>query len=49
VDWHKRDDVRAKLRLLVKKVLQRYGYPPDVAKMEADNVLKQSELLAQSL
>jgi type I restriction enzyme R subunit len=49
VDWHKRDDVRAKLRLLVKKVLQRYGYPPDVAKMEADNVLKQSELLAMEL
>jgi type I restriction enzyme R subunit len=46
VDWHKRDDVRAKLRLMVKKVLMRYGYPPDVAKMEADNVLEQSELLA---
>lgn len=49
VDWHKRDDVRAKLRLLVKKVLQRYGYPPDVARMEADNVLEQGELLAAVL
>ena len=46
VDWHKRDDVKAKLRLLVKKVLMRYGYPPDLAKMEADRVLEQSDLLA---
>ncbi|MDF1882898.1 type I restriction endonuclease subunit R [Sulfurimonas sp. SAG-AH-194-C21] len=46
VDWEKRDDVKAKLRLLVKKVLMRYGYPPDMAKLEADKVLEQSELLA---
>lgn len=49
VDWSKRDDVRAKLRLTVKKILMRYGYPPDVAKMEADKVLAQSELLADVL
>lgn len=46
VDWSKRDDVRAKLRLTVKKILMRYGYPPDVAKMEADRVIAQSENLA---
>jgi len=49
VDWSKRDDVRAKLRLTVKKILMRYGYPPDVAKMEADKVLEQSWLLADDL
>lgn len=49
VDWNKRDDVKAKLRLLVKKVLMRYGYPPDLAKLEADKVLEQSELLASEL
>ncbi|MEA3498304.1 MAG: DUF3387 domain-containing protein, partial [Campylobacterota bacterium] len=49
VDWEKRDDVKAKLRLLVKKVLMRYGYPPDMAKLEADKVLEQSELLASGL
>jgi len=49
VDWNKRADVKAKLRLLVKKVLMKYGYPPDVAKMEADRVLEQSELLASEL
>ena len=46
VDWNKRSDVKAKLRLLVKKVLIKYGYPPDVARLEADRVLEQSELLA---
>ena len=46
VDWSKRDDVRAKLRLTVKKILMRYGYPPDLAKLEADRVLEQSENLA---
>lgn len=46
VDWSKRDDVRAKLRLTVKKILMRYGYPPDLAKLEADRVLAQGESLA---
>ncbi len=49
VDREKKDDVRAKLRLTVKKILMRYGYPPDLAKMEADKVLEQSELLASEL
>jgi type I restriction enzyme R subunit len=47
--WGKRDDVKAKLRLLVKKVLMRYVYPPDMAKLEADKVLEQSELFASEL
>lgn len=49
VDWDKRDDVKAKLRLTVKKILMRYGYPPDLARIEADRVLEQSELLATEL
>jgi len=47
VDWSKRSDVRAKLRLTVRKILMRYGYPPDLARLEADKVLEQSELLAE--
>jgi type I restriction enzyme R subunit len=49
VDWEKREDVRAKLRLTVKKILMRYGYPPDLARIEADRVLEQGELLASEL
>jgi len=47
VDWSKRDDVRAKLRLTVRKILMRYGYPPDLARIEADRVIAQSENLAE--
>ncbi|MDQ7003741.1 MAG: type I restriction endonuclease subunit R [Ghiorsea sp.] len=49
VDWNKRDDVKAKLRLMVKKLLKRYGYPPNLIKMAADRVLEQSDLLASEL
>jgi len=49
VDWSKRSDVRAKLRLTVRKILIKYGYPPDLARLEADRVLEQSELLAEEL
>ena len=49
VDWSRRSDVRAKLRLTVRKILIRYGYPPDLARMEADKVLEQSEALAEVL
>ncbi|MBU2905124.1 type I restriction endonuclease subunit R [Arenibacter algicola] len=48
VDWSKRSDVRAKLRVTVRKILMRYGYPPDLARMEADRVLEQSEVLANA-
>ena len=48
-DWSKRSDVRAKLRLTVRKILVKYGNPPDLAKMEADRVIEQSELLAETL
>ena len=47
VDWSKRDDVRAKLRLTVKKILIRYGYPPDLARLEAEKVITQGESLAE--
>ena len=35
-------------KLTVRKTLIRYGYPPDLARMEADRVIEQSELLAES-
>jgi len=47
VDWSKRDYVRAKLRLIVKKIIIRYGYPLDLAKLEADKVIAQGESLAE--
>ena len=47
IDWQTKDSVRARLRLEVKKVLRKYGYPPDKEKMAIDNVLTQAEVIAQ--
>ena len=43
VDWRKRDEVRAKLRLTVRKILMCYGYRLDLLRLESDKVLVQSE------
>lgn len=45
----KKSDIQAQLRLEVKKLLMKYGYPPDLARMEADKVLEQSEQLAEEM
>jgi len=46
VDWQVRDSVRAKLRILVRRTLQRYKYPPDMAADAVELVLKQAEVLS---
>ena len=46
IDWTIRESVRAKLRVMVKRILRKYGYPPDMQKIATDRILKQSEMLA---
>ena len=46
VDWQKRESVRAKMRLLIKKLLRRYRYPPDGQKEAIGRVIEQAETLA---
>jgi hypothetical protein len=48
VDWQVRDSVRAKLRILVRRTLQRYKYPPDKANDAIELVLKQAEVLSNA-
>ncbi len=48
IDWTIRENVKAKLKVIVKRILRRYGYPPDKQKMAVDRILKQSELFAES-
>jgi len=47
IDWTKRENVRAKLRLAVKKILKKYGYPPDKQEKATQTVLEQAELIAK--
>ena len=46
IDWTIREDVRARLRVYVKKVLRKHGYPPDKQKTATDTVLQQAEALS---
>jgi len=45
VDWSKRESVRASLRLMVKRILRKYKYPPDMADTAVELVLLQAETL----
>lgn len=49
IDWTIRESARAKLMVLVKRTLNKYGYPPDKQQKAIDTVLKQAELLADNL
>jgi len=45
VDWTLRENVRAQLRVLVKRILRKYGYPPDKQARATELVLEQAEVL----
>jgi type I restriction enzyme R subunit len=49
IDWTIKESVRAKLKVIVKRTLRKYGYPPDMEKLATETVLKQAELLAEEL
>ncbi len=46
IDWTVRESVRARLRVLVRRVLRTYGYPPDKREQAVTTVLRQAELFA---
>ena len=48
-DWWRRENVRAKMRVAVKKLLQMHGYPPDLAPAAIKLILKQAEALAAEI
>ncbi len=47
IDWTVRDNVRAHLRVLVKRILRRHGYPPDKQEKATQTVLEQAEVLSE--
>jgi type I restriction enzyme, R subunit len=46
IDWTQKESVRAKMRIEVRKLLARYGYPPDLQRAAVDLVIRQAETLA---
>ena len=47
IDWTLRENVRARLRVLVRRTLQRHGYPPDKQRKATQTVLEQAEVLSE--
>ncbi|HTE79576.1 MAG TPA: type I restriction enzyme endonuclease domain-containing protein, partial [Reyranella sp.] len=45
-DWTHRESARARIRVLVKRILRKYGYPPDLEDAAVQNVLQQAEALS---
>ncbi|MNU01862.1 hypothetical protein D3C72_2453870 [compost metagenome] len=49
IDWNIKESVRAKLKVVVKRTLRQFGYPPDMELLATETVLKQAEMLANQL
>ena len=47
IDWTLRENVRANLRVLVRRILRRHGYPPDKQERATLTVLEQAEVLSE--
>ncbi|HQM84242.1 MAG TPA: type I restriction endonuclease subunit R [bacterium] len=49
IDWTIKESVKAKLKVIVKRVLRQYGYPPDMQMLATETVLKQAEMIAEEI
>ncbi len=47
IDWTMKENVRAKLRVMVRRILRKYGYPPDKQEKATQTVLEQAEVIAK--
>lgn len=48
LDWTQRENVQARLRVIVKRILKKYGYPPDKQERATQTVLEQAEVLSEA-
>ena len=49
IDWTIKENVRAKMKVAVKRLLRKYGYPPDMQLLATETVLKQAEKIAEEI
>ena len=49
IDWTIKENVRAKMKVAVKRLLRKYGYPPDMQMLATETVLKQAERIAEEI
>ena len=48
IDWTLRENVRAQMRVLVRRILRRYGYPPDKQEKATQTVLEQAAVFSEA-
>ena len=49
IDWTIKESVKSKLKVIVKRTLRKFGYPPDMQKLATETILKQAELIAAEI
>jgi len=49
IDWTIKESVKAKLKVIVKRTLRQFGYPPDMQMLATETVLKQAEMIAEEI
>ena len=49
IDWTIKENVRAKLKVIIRRTLRQYGYPPDMQLLATETVMRQAEMIAQEL
>ena len=49
IDWTIKENVRAKMKVAVKRLLRKFGYPPDMQMLATETVLKQAEMMAEEI
>ena len=48
IDWSVKQSVRARVKVMVKRTLRKYGYPPDKQAATTETILQQAELMADA-
>ena len=46
IDWEKKESVQAKMRVMIKRILKKYGYPPEKEAQAVRTILEQAKLIA---
>jgi type I restriction enzyme R subunit len=49
IDWAAKESVRAKMRVMIKRILRKYGYPPDMQDQATKTVLEQAERICGAI
>lgn len=49
IDWDKKESVQAKMRVMIKRILKKYGYPPEKQEQAVKTILEQANLIAEGL